>query len=824
MVWLLLLLQAAAIVSAFDQQVLDLNGPGQDGPRAQEQGSHLVDAAMAELRKIHTPHHRRTRKPHGILGTIWHYAWMAIPKMTVSGPPKDESTAAMSGPLRSAVGFLNEAAHSNNSDATYLLAQMNFYGNYSHPRNFRVAFDHYKRLAVNTGNGTALYMVGLMYSTGVGGAVERDQAKALLYYTFAANTGYTQAEMAAGFRHSAGISTPKNCEVASKYYKRVADKAIHWYRSGPPGGRAMITHAYRVADEVGGVYGEGASVTSAGINAITAGLNTDARAHIDDIIEYLDLMSHKGDVKASYNLGRLYYEGQRELHKNMDLAKKYFLMVAKQYWRKDGRIAENVKPGVDKIAGKAAGYLGRMYLRGEGVPQNYEKAWTWFERGVAHGDAQAQYGLGLLHLNGYHIKRNLARATDYFKAASEQDYAPAHVELGTLYLDQGTPEDLRAASHYFELAIRYGNIEAYYYLAEMAHQGIGRERSCSQSLGYYKVVAEKAEPLVSPWLDANLAYSDGDYELAFLEYLLAAEQGYERAQNNVAYMLDSQQAAFPLASLIGQSSRPPLLDDPSLALIYWTRSSRQHNIDSLVKMGDYYLQGIGTDPDVDKAAQCYHGAAEYHQSAQALYNLGWMHENGVGQPQDFHLAKRYYDFALETNTEAYLPVTLSLLKLRLRSAWNTFTHGSVNSIRDEPSPKKSWTLSEWLTNFLQDDYLYYGDDVYYDDIYDDALPGGEVNEFDDVVLGGHSFDSLVIIGLAATLVLLFYYRRVRQQQEEERRERIRRAEQLNGIVQPPVVQGRNMQQQGQQPQGQDQQNQGAINQEDFLWPAGGIGL
>ena len=72
------------------------------------------------------------------------------------------------------------------------------------------------------------------------------------------------------------------------------------------------------------------------------------------------------------------------------------------------------------------------------------------------------------------------------------------------------------------------------------------------------------------------------------------------------------------------------------------------------------------------------------QSAQAFWNLGWMHENGIGLDQDFHLAKRFYDQALETNHEAYLPVTLALFKLRARSYWNTITHGRINSIRDEP--------------------------------------------------------------------------------------------------------------------------------------------
>jgi SEL1 protein len=168
--------------------------------------------------------------------------------------------------------------------------------------------------------------------------------------------------------------------------------------------------------------------------------------------------------------------------------------------------------------------------------------------------------------------------------------------------------------------------------------------------------------------------------------MMAAEQGYEKAQANVAYLLDQEKSmlTLPTFSLLNKP-KAPLLRNPALALIYWTRSAKQSNVDSMVKIGDYYLYGVGTDADVDKAAACYTAASEYSQSAQALYNLGWMHENGVGLTQDFHLAKRYYDQALDTNKEAYLPVTLSLLKLRLRSAWNTLTNGRVNSIRDEPS-------------------------------------------------------------------------------------------------------------------------------------------
>lgn len=59
-----------------------------------------------------------------------------------------------------------------------------------------------------------------------------------------------------------------------------------------------------------------------------------------------------------------------------------------------------------------------------------------------------------------------------------------------------------------------------------------------------------------------------------------------------------------------------------------------------------------------------------------MWNLGWMYENGKGVPRDFHLAKRHYDLALETNSEAYMPVTLALMKLYVKSLWHTLLGGS----------------------------------------------------------------------------------------------------------------------------------------------------
>ncbi|KAK7745532.1 ERAD-associated protein [Cytospora paraplurivora] len=734
----------------------------ENGQSFREPGQDHVDAAIAKLHEIHPPsHHHKRRKKTGILSGIAQIAWKAVPSLRMSAPPTEEGQEhgnAIDVRLIEAVEHLEAATHKNNSDALYLLGQLNFYGNYSHPRDFKQAFGYYQQLAELNGNSSAMYMVGLMYSTGVGDAVQRDQARALLYYTFAAVKGHTRAEMTLASRHNTGVGTPKSCETACKYYKRVADKVMDWYRSGPPGGRSWTREAYRIADDFGGVYGEGASVSSSGINAVHHHPNSDAYASIEDIIEYLDLMSNKGDFKSSFNLGRIYYEGQRGLERDLGAAAKYFFMVAKKFWKSNGgRNDENPKSGLDKIAARSAGYLGRMYMRGEGVQQDFKRAMFWFERGIEYGDAQSQYCKGLLLLHGYGVSKNIGMATELFKASADQDFALSQVQLGVLFLDRGQPEDVRVANDYFELAARYGNIEAQYYLAEMIHHGIGRDKACAQALNLYKLVAEKAEPLVSSWTEANNAYEDGEYELAFLGYLHAAEEGYESAQNNVAYLLDSRQSMLQNVLSIGEQPKSTLLTNPYLALIYYTRSSRQGNIDSLVKMGDYYLDGIGTELDVDKAVKCYTGASEYQQSAQALFNLGWMHENGVGLDQDFHLAKRYYDLALATNDEAYLPVKLSLLKLRARSYWNT--------------TKKDWSLSEWITNFLQDDGYYYDDGVGYDDIYDDTLPGGDAPHYTGEGEDDGLVDTMVIMGLALSLAFFVYYRQQRERAEQARRQR-----------------------------------------------------
>ena len=811
----------------------------------EEPGKAAFDEANELIQTLRDVTRTRPRfsKPSGFLGSGVYYLKRLFRLLFMNGPPKAnkpsfEAEARLAEPLATVVTLLDEAADSGSHDAVFTIAELNFYGLYGHPRNYTRAFQEYQDLAISEGNGTAQHILGFMYATGIGGVVEKDQARALLYHTFAADAGITRAQMTVGYRHHAGIATPRNCEEAVHHYKAVADKAMHYVRSGPPGGMALPRNARRLVEDLGGAYGEGASFSSAGVNAKHKSPSSDQNADPDNIVEYLDLMSRKGDLLATFRLGLTYYEGSRSIKRDYRMAKDFFLDVARRYWTKDGKIKSDVEPNVDKWASKAAGYLGRMFLRGEGMEQNFAKAKVWFKRGVKNGDHICQYSLGLMHLQGLGMPQDPVKAAEYFGASADQDFPPAQVRLGALLMDQG---DLVNAAKYFEIAARNNHIEAFYYLAEINNLGAIKERNCNMAALWYKVVSEKAESLHSSFEEANDAYDDGDTETAMLHYMMGAEQGYEAGQANVAFLLDQPSTISPLKRFLAPFSigkrkateTISQLGDVALALIYWTRSARQMNVDSLVKMGDYYLLGKGTSeaaPDSEKAAACYQAAAESF-SAQAMWNLGWMHENGIGIDQDFHLAKRYYDQSAATNKEAQAPVTAALLKLRMRSWWNNMVGGKVNSIRsEEEGIRRPRSLKEWFANFIAAEIEdLERQEVEAREAYE--VGGGDGDEwetknpaddyYDDLVEDAALLETFMIMALASALAFLVYWRQARQlrirlQQEQA----LARAQAQDQQVQPVAPDADGVPEPPQQGQGMPPVpgDPAALN-----WVAGGIG-
>jgi TPR repeat protein len=99
--------------------------------------------------------------------------------------------------------------------------------------------------------------------------------------------------------------------------------------------------------------------------------------------------------------------------------------------------------------------------------------------------------------------------------------------------------------------------------------------------------------------------------------------------------------------------------------------------------------------DLAMAGHYYQVAAEKHHSPRANFNLGFMHEWGLGLKQDFPLAKRHYDLATSGHSsEAELAVQIALMamssheyvvKWQLSSWWNSNSNNPNTAIPSKKS-------------------------------------------------------------------------------------------------------------------------------------------
>ena len=97
--------------------------------------------------------------------------------------------------------------------------------------------------------------------------------------------------------------------------------------------------------------------------------------------------------------------------------------------------------------------LGRMYDKGQGVPQDYAEAVKWYRKAAEQGHAKAQTGLGFMYEHGKGVAQDYAEAVKWYRKAVEQGDAPAQLNLGFMYdKGQGVPQDYVQAHMWFNLA------------------------------------------------------------------------------------------------------------------------------------------------------------------------------------------------------------------------------------------------------------------------------------------------------------------------------------------------------------------------------------
>jgi TPR repeat protein len=140
--------------------------------------------------------------------------------------------------------------------------------------------------------------------------------------------------------------------------------------------------------------------------------------------------------------------------------------------------------------------LGRMYEKGEGVPQSYTEAVKWYRLAAEQGNGYAQNNLGMMYLEGTGVSQSYTESVKWFKLAAEQDLSKSQVNLGWYYMNgyKNLSEEAinyEQAVYWNQRAADNGNAEGYNNLGWLYENGLGVKLNLNKAAELYKNAVTK---------------------------------------------------------------------------------------------------------------------------------------------------------------------------------------------------------------------------------------------------------------------------------------------------------------------------------------------
>jgi TPR repeat protein len=117
-------------------------------------------------------------------------------------------------------------------------------------------------------------------------------------------------------------------------------------------------------------------------------------------------LANRGDVEASYGLGRAYTEGDQGAPQDLNKGARWFRVAA------EGGLAE------------AQARLGTCYVTGYGVAKDYKEAVKLYQLSADQGFAAGQASLAGCYWKGVGVEKNLGRAKRLYYAAAKSGEHP----------------------------------------------------------------------------------------------------------------------------------------------------------------------------------------------------------------------------------------------------------------------------------------------------------------------------------------------------------------------------------------------------------------
>jgi TPR repeat protein len=164
-------------------------------------------------------------------------------------------------------------------------------------------------------------------------------------------------------------------------------------------------------------------------------------------------LAKQGDPRAEYNLGLMYANGNG-VHQSTPKAKQWFEKSAHQGY------------------GAAQYNVAKFYqLEAQNDPALYEKAKEWYEKATKAGVVQALNNLAILYMNGQGVDKDEQKAfTLFLEGANQQDHA-AEFNVALLYgWGEKITHDKMKAYTYLKRALKAGKSQASGYLDKLCKE------------------------------------------------------------------------------------------------------------------------------------------------------------------------------------------------------------------------------------------------------------------------------------------------------------------------------------------------------------------
>lgn len=256
--------------------------------------------------------------------------------------------------------YAKEASDAGWLEADFLLGQMYRDGTGTE-RDIPKAEEMFRK-AAERGHPRSMTVLADMYMEGR--YLKRDQEQAFIFYMMAARTGNLKAQYQVAMMLNDGIGTDKDPEQAKEWFARYASNSLNDFRKS-----AMES-----------------------------------------------LRNRKGDLNVSNDLLK---DSSRSLNVQsmVSLASKY--SEGKDFKRNQSATVQ-LLTNASVSGGQPRSRLGELYLEGDGVEKDTDKAFQLFREAADFGDSNGMYRLALMYKDGISCEENQEMYKRYMRMAAER--------------------------------------------------------------------------------------------------------------------------------------------------------------------------------------------------------------------------------------------------------------------------------------------------------------------------------------------------------------------------------------------------------------------